>query len=57
VDGVLLIGPQPIGGQKRVIATKPIARADPAIDGLDHLLLAIETRAGRDLMPDSEDRA
>ena len=54
---VLLFRPQPIGRQEGVIAAQPIEGADATIDGGDHLPLAIETLARRDLMPDPEDRA
>jgi hypothetical protein len=54
---MLLVRPQPIGRQEGVIAAQPIEGADAPIDDGDHLLLAIETLARRDLMPDSEDRA
>ena len=54
---MLLFGPQPIGRHEGVIAAQPIEGADASIDGRDHLPLAIETVARRDLMPDPEDRA
>jgi hypothetical protein len=54
---VLLVRPQPIGREKGVTAVQPIEGADATIDDLDHLPLAIETLARRDLMPDPEDRA
>jgi hypothetical protein len=57
VHGVLLVRPQPIGRQEGVIAAQPIEGADPPIDDGDHLSLAIETLARRDLMPDPEERA
>ena len=57
VHRVLLLGPQPIGRQEGVIAAQPIEGADAPIDGGDHLPLAVETLARRDLMPDPEDRA
>ena len=57
MHGVLLFRPQPIGRHEGVIAAEPIEGADATIDGGDHLPLAIETLARRDLMPDPEDRA
>jgi hypothetical protein len=56
VHGVLLVRSQPIRRQECAIAAQPIARGDSAIDGRDLVLLAIETRAGCDLMADPEDR-
>jgi hypothetical protein len=57
VHRVLLFRPQPIGRQEGVVATQPIEGTDATIDGGDHLPLAIETLACRDLMLDPEDRA
>jgi hypothetical protein len=57
VHRVLLFRPQPIGRQEGVIAAQPLERADATIDGRDHLLLAIETLARRDLMLNPEDRS